>query len=160
MGSQRVGHDWATEQVHRIKVVFSAELVPLERVLPRTSLAVQGLRLPASSAEGGAQVWSLVGELGSKRKKKNKKVECVLPNMFLLVCWTSGFWGQVVPCWKLSALLARLFRSKELYALLQKWLTSFSVEFSIFPSVGQCSHKFPFLDSVAVAIRSCQNGRK
>ena len=78
--------------------------------------------------------------------KKNKKVECVLPNMFLLVCWTSGFWGQVVPCWKLSALLARLFRSKELYALLQKWLTSFSVEFSIFPSAGQCSHKFPFLD--------------
>ena len=58
-----------TEQVHRIKVVFSAELVPLECVLPGTSLAVQGLRLHASSAEGGAQVWSLVGELGSDGKE-------------------------------------------------------------------------------------------
>ena len=74
-----------TEQVHRIKLVFSAELVPLEYVLPGISLAVQGLKLYASNAEGGAQVWSLVGELGSKRKKKNK-VECVLLNMFLLVC--------------------------------------------------------------------------
>ena len=80
--------------------------------------------------------------------------------MFLLVCWTSWFLGQVVPCRKLSALLARPFRSKELYALLQKWLTCFSVEFSISPSAGQCSHKFPFLDSVAMAIHSCQNGRK
>ena len=63
-------------------MVFNAELVPLECVLPGTSLEVQGLRLHASNAEGGAQVWSLVGELGSKRKKK--KVECMPPNMFLL----------------------------------------------------------------------------
>ena len=59
-----------TEQVHRIKLVFSAELVPLECVIPGNFLAVQGLRLYASNAEGGVQVWSLVGELGSKRKKK------------------------------------------------------------------------------------------
>ena len=87
MGPQRVAHNWATEQVHWIKVVFNAELVPLECVLPGTSLEVQGLRLHASNAEGRAQVWSLVGELGSKRKKK-KKVECMPPNMFLLDKWT------------------------------------------------------------------------
>ena len=59
--------------MHRIKVVFNAELVPLERVLPRTSLAVQGLRLHASNAEGGEKVWSLIGELGFQRLKKKKK---------------------------------------------------------------------------------------
>ena len=45
-----------TEQVHRIKVVFSAELVPLECVLPGTSLAVQGLRLPTPTAGGTGSV--------------------------------------------------------------------------------------------------------
>ena len=95
-----------------------------------------GVKTPCFQCRGRGKGLVLDWRTRIPKVKKKKKVECVLPNMFLLVCWTSGFLGQVVPCWKLSALLARPFRSKELYALLQKWLTSFSVEFSIFPSAG------------------------